>query len=54
VEVNETVRDLVTFAKNHGTNYKFIKRHNPWLRDEMLTVKKGKRYRIAIPAENPK
>jgi membrane-bound lytic murein transglycosylase D len=54
VEVNETVRDLVTFAKNHGTNYKFIKRHNPWLRDEMLTVKKGKRYRIAIPSKNLK
>jgi membrane-bound lytic murein transglycosylase D len=50
VEVTETIKDLVDFAKANGTNYKFIKRHNPWLRDEMLTVKKGKRYRIAIPA----
>lgn len=50
VEVNETVKDLVDFAKKNGTNYKLIKRHNPWLRDEKLTVKKGKRYRIAIPA----
>jgi membrane-bound lytic murein transglycosylase D len=50
IEVTETVKDLVDFAKANGTNYKFIKRHNPWLRDEMLTVKKGKRYRIAIPA----
>lgn len=49
VEVNETVKDLVTFAKQNGTNYKLIKRHNPWLRDDRLTVKKGKRYRIAIP-----
>lgn len=49
IEVNKTV-NLVDFAKNHGTNYKFIKRHNPWLRDEQITVKKGKTYRIAIPA----
>jgi membrane-bound lytic murein transglycosylase D len=50
VEVNETIKSLVDFAKRHGTNYKLLKRHNPWLRDEKLTVKKGKRYRIAIPA----
>lgn len=49
VEVDETIKDLVTFAKKHNTNYKLIKRHNPWLRDESLTVKKGKHYRIAIP-----
>jgi hypothetical protein len=51
VDVTETVTDLVSFAKKHGTNYKLIKRHNPWLREERLTVKKGKRYRIAIPAK---
>jgi membrane-bound lytic murein transglycosylase D len=50
IEVNETIRSLVDFARQHGTNYKFIKRHNPWLRDEQLVVKKGKTYRIAIPA----
>ena len=49
VEVDETVKDLITFAKQNGTNYKLLKRHNPWLRDDRLTVKKGKRYRIAIP-----
>lgn len=49
VEVDETVKDLVAFAKQNGTNYKLIKRHNPWLRDDRLTVKKGKKYRIAIP-----
>jgi hypothetical protein len=40
----------VKFAKEKGTNYKLIKRHNPWLRDNRLTVKKGKKYQIAIPA----
>lgn len=49
VEVDETIKDLVTFARQHDTNYKLIKRHNPWLRDDRLTVKKGKHYRIAIP-----
>lgn len=49
IEVDESIKDLVNFAKEHKTNYKLIKRHNPWLRDERLTVKKGKQYRIAIP-----
>lgn len=50
VEVDETVKSLVKFAKEHGTNYKLLKHHNPWLRDDQLTVKKGKKYLIAIPA----
>jgi hypothetical protein len=50
VEVDETVKSLVQFAKEHGTNYKLLKHHNPWLRDDQLTVKKGKKYLIAIPA----
>ena len=49
VEVTESIKSLVEFAKQNGTNYKLLKRHNPWLRDEQLTVKKGKRYKIAIP-----
>lgn len=49
IEVDETIRDLVSFAREQGTNYKMIKRHNPWLREDKLTVKKGKRYKIAIP-----
>jgi membrane-bound lytic murein transglycosylase D len=53
IDVVETIPSLVDFAKKHATNYKLIKRHNPWLRDEMLTVKKGKSYRIAIPHSNP-
>ena len=50
VEVDETIKDLVDFAKSHGTNYKLLKRHNPWLREDRLTIKKGKKYSIAIPA----
>lgn len=50
VEVEETIKDLIAFAKAQGINYKLLKRHNPWLREEHLTVRKGKKYRIAIPA----
>jgi hypothetical protein len=50
VEVSETVKDLVSFSLQQGANYKLLKRHNPWLREDRLTVKKGKRYRIALPS----
>jgi membrane-bound lytic murein transglycosylase D len=49
IEVHETIPNLVTFAKNNGSNYKILKRHNPWLRQPKLTVKKGKSYRILLP-----
>lgn len=50
VAVNQTIPNLIAFAKQNGTNYKLLKRHNPWLRDEQLTVKGKKTYRIALPA----
>lgn len=50
VEVKETVKDLVDFSIAQGTNYKLLKRYNPWLRDDKLRVRKGKVYRIALPA----
>lgn len=49
VEVKESIKDLVQFARSQGINYKLLKRHNPWLRSESLPVKKGKSYAIAIP-----
>ena len=49
VEVNETIKDLIGFSKTQGINYKLLKRHNPWLREDRLTIKKGAHYRIALP-----
>lgn len=49
VDVTETIKDLVAFARESGSNYKLLKRHNPWLREDRLSVKKGKTYRIAFP-----
>lgn len=49
VEVRENIPNLIAFAKQHKSNYKLLKRHNPWLRDDRLSVKKGRVYRIALP-----
>ncbi|MCW5911644.1 MAG: lytic transglycosylase domain-containing protein [Cyclobacteriaceae bacterium] len=49
IEVHETIPNLVAFAKSQSSNYKLLKRHNPWLRQNKLTVKKNKVYRIALP-----
>lgn len=47
VKVEETIPDLVDFAHEHGITYKTLKRYNPWLRDDELTVKKNT-YEILI------
>jgi hypothetical protein len=52
VEVTETIKDLITFANQQGINYKLLKRYNPWLREDKLTVKKGMSYKIAMPVTN--
>ena len=50
VDVRETIKDLIDFSRSQGINYKLLKRHNPWLRQEKLTVKRGEHYRIALPS----
>ena len=50
VEIKESIPDLTTFAFSNGINYKILKRHNPWLRKNSLTIRKrGKEYFIIIP-----
>ncbi len=50
VEVDQSIKSLVDFSLSQGANYKVLKKLNPWLRDEKLMVRKGKTYRIALPA----
>lgn len=50
VRVDDTVSDLVEFALEQGTTYKLLKRYNPWLRDDRLTVRRNESYQIALPA----
>jgi hypothetical protein len=53
VEVDETIPDLTEFALSQGINYKILKRHNPWLRENSLSVRsKQKTYTIRIPVDH--
>lgn len=50
IEIDKTIENLAEWAILHDINYKILKRHNPWLRMNKLTVKKNK-YKIAIPKD---
>jgi hypothetical protein len=50
VYVTSSIRNLTDFAFSRGINYKILKRHNPWLRNNTLTIKRTSRaYAIVIP-----
>jgi hypothetical protein len=48
-KVEGDIRDLALWAKNHGSNFKYLKLYNPWLRDRNLKARKGKVYEIRLP-----
>ena len=47
--VNYPIPSLVDFALEHGTTYARLKEANLWLRDDKLTNKGNKTYKIIIP-----
>ncbi len=49
VKVDTAVTDFATFAKKFDINYKILKIHNPWLRENYLENASGKEYHIEIP-----
>ncbi|GAB5399877.1 MAG: lytic transglycosylase domain-containing protein [Aureisphaera sp.] len=49
VKVDTAVTDFALFAKQFDINYKILKLHNPWLRDNYLKNASGKEYLIQIP-----
>jgi membrane-bound lytic murein transglycosylase D len=49
VSVDTTITDLVDFAFRHNTNYKELRRLNPWLRSYELPNRSRKLYEIKIP-----
>ncbi|MAZ26098.1 MAG: murein transglycosylase [Cytophagaceae bacterium] len=49
VKVDTAVTDFVKFAQDFGINYKILKIHNPWLREDHLNNKSRKEYFIKIP-----
>jgi hypothetical protein len=53
IEISQTIPDLTTFAFEQGINYKILKRHNPWLRQNSLTIRSLKNtYFIKIPVNS--
>jgi hypothetical protein len=49
VRIDTAVTNFATFAKKFDINYKILKIHNPWLRDNFLKNATGKVYFIEIP-----
>ncbi|MCC5931935.1 MAG: transglycosylase SLT domain-containing protein [Cyclobacteriaceae bacterium] len=49
--IEQSIPDLTEFAFSQGVNYKILKRYNPWLRQNRLTVNAGKSYTILLPAD---
>ncbi len=51
VKVDTIITNIALFAKNFNTNYKELKLHNPWLRENKLNNKSRKMYEIKIPVK---
>jgi hypothetical protein len=52
VKVDTAITDIAVFSKSLGVNYKILKTHNPWLRENNLNNESRKLYEIKIPTEN--
>lgn len=52
VKVDTAITNIARFAKGFGTNYKELKLHNSWLRENKLNNKSRKLYEIKIPIKN--
>ncbi|MCW3106057.1 MAG: Transglycosylase-like protein with domain [Segetibacter sp.] len=52
ITVSATIPNLAIWALNNGSNYKFLKLLNPWLRGRSLPVAAGKSYVIKLPKSN--
>ena len=52
VEVDTVITNIASFAKAFNTNYKELKLHNAWLRENKLNNKSRKLYQIKIPNNN--
>ncbi len=49
IKVDTTITNIARFAKGLGLNYKELKIHNSWLRENKLNNKSRKVYEIKIP-----
>jgi hypothetical protein len=51
IKVDTAITNIALFAKEFGTNYKELKNHNSWLRENKLNNKSRKIYEIKIPVK---
>jgi hypothetical protein len=51
VEVDTAISNIAQFSIDLGINYKILKEHNPWLRENKLNNSSRKLYQIQIPSE---
>jgi len=51
IKVDTVITDIARFSKKLGINYKILKLHNPWLRENRLNNKTKKEYSIKIPTK---
>lgn len=49
LEVSESIPSLVDWAQQNSISYRQLKRYNPWLRSDKLTIATGKKYIIKLP-----
>ncbi|AOW19990.1 lytic transglycosylase domain-containing protein [Urechidicola croceus] len=49
VEIDTAINNIAVFAQKFGTNYKELKIHNPWLRENVLNNASRKKYEIKLP-----
>lgn len=52
VKVDTAITNIALFSKNLGINYKTLKLHNPWLRENKLNNTSRKLYEIKLPLAN--
>ena len=51
IEITKSIGNLRDWAFENNINYKQLKRYNPWLRKNSLTVSRGNSYMFQIPKE---
>ncbi len=51
IKVDTAITDIAAFSKSLDINYKILKTHNSWLRENKLNNKSRKLYEIKIPTE---
>jgi membrane-bound lytic murein transglycosylase D len=51
IKVDNSITDLIAFAKRYGISYKALKDLNPWLRNTKLMNKEKASYTILVPKQ---